>query len=182
MGFFRDPTNAIRARRKRKVMNWRKGCGGVWSQQQKRQRNRVFEAEGAIAVLIRRWLKSLASEGSNNSTNLAGLKAVVEQMASLKPLTKRSVFVDFGSGAGIPCIYVAKRFGCRTVGVEKDVKLVELARTYAEDAGVSDLCEFVCTPFLRRLKTGGLNNREQLIFMCWMLFTGQKVGTICSTC
>lgn len=88
------------------------------------------------------WLRSLASRGTNNAITAAGLEAVIERMAREKPLSARSLFVDFGSGAGIPCIYVAKRFGCRTVGVEQDAQLVALATQYAKAAGVGDLCKF----------------------------------------
>lgn len=116
----------------------------------RRKKARVLQAsvsEDVTEGLLGQWLRSLESGGSNNSTTLAGLKLITNRLSQEKPFTKRSVFADFGSGAGIACIYVAKKFGCKALGVEKDPKLVELARKSADEAGVSDLCEFIHCSF-----------------------------------
>lgn len=145
--FFQDRRNAVSARRKRKKKFWRKGEVDVVRSCREQRREKGVMSERAISSLLSKWLRSLKSEGSNNSTSLAGLKEVIARMAKEKSITQRSVFVDLGSGAGIPCIYVAKRFGCRVIGVEKDPILVALAREYARQANVEDLCEFVCEGF-----------------------------------
>eukprot|EP00928_Gymnodinium_smaydae_P075680 TRINITY_DN58698_c0_g1_i1.p1 TRINITY_DN58698_c0_g1~~TRINITY_DN58698_c0_g1_i1.p1 ORF type:complete len:176 (+),score=23.65 TRINITY_DN58698_c0_g1_i1:30-557(+) len=51
-------------------------------------------------------------------------------------------FLELGSGDGRISHYVAKTFGVRTVGLELNADLVSQANSLAEDAGVSDLCEF----------------------------------------
>ena len=61
----------------------------------------------------------------------------------------RSVFLDLGSGVGIPSIYVALRFGVRTIGVERCPDLVDLANQFAASAGVAHLCRFVCADVCR---------------------------------
>lgn len=100
-----------------------------------------------IQKLIHQWMKDLTSGGSNNSISYGGLKRVIDAMNNVTPITKKSVFIDMGSGAGIPCIYVALKYGCHTIGIEYDAKLVAIARKYAKQNGVEHLCTFVAKDF-----------------------------------
>ena len=75
----------------------------------------------------------------------AGVKALVAKLTRRHPFRRNhSVFLDLGSGVGIPSIYVALRFGVRCIGVERCPQLVDLANHYAALAGVVHLCQFVC--------------------------------------
>lgn len=88
------------------------------------------------------WLASLHSEGSNNSATLAGIKKVFSAMHRVCPFDGRSSLVDLGSGAGLPAIYAALKYGIPAYGIEYDPKLVEIAKGFALKAGVQDLVSF----------------------------------------
>lgn len=144
--YFSQRENAIGARRRRKSKHWAKG-GAVEQRNQKRARSAEASLE-TTACMVQKWLDNLYSEGSNNSLTACGIEDVVEHLSRVKAFHKDlSCFVDMGSGCGLPCIYVAKRYGCRVVGVEKEAHLVALAREYAKEAGVANLCEFFCCNF-----------------------------------
>ena len=78
--------------------------------------------------------------GSNNSPRQTALQDIITYME----INVNSVFLDVGAGYGIPCIAVALRTGCRCIGIEFDNTLVETSRQFANEAGVGDLCEFMC--------------------------------------
>jgi SAM-dependent methyltransferase len=92
--------------------------------------------------IIRRWRDNLTSGGENNSISYAGIRKVGDQLHEMRNFTSNSVFADIGSGAGIPQIYIALKYGCHTYGIERDLKLVNIADGYAREAGVSHLCTF----------------------------------------
>ena len=68
--------------------------------------------------------------------------AVVERMLHLAQPKAGDRLVDLGSGDGRIVIEAAKRFGAHGLGVDIDPRLVELARTNAERAGVQTLTRF----------------------------------------
>ena len=68
--------------------------------------------------------------------------AVVERMLHLAQPKTGDRLVDLGSGDGRIVIEAAKRFGAHGLGVDIDPRLVELARTNAERAGVQTLTRF----------------------------------------
>jgi SAM-dependent methyltransferase len=114
---------------------------------EKREATRTNEAKVSSVVngLLTKWRANLLSGGSNNSMSYAGVKALVAKLTRNHPFHRnRSVFLDLGSGVGIPSIYVALRFGVRTIGVERCPDLVDLANQFAASAGVGHLCQFVC--------------------------------------
>jgi hypothetical protein len=100
------------------------------------------EIDETLKGLITAWRSSLISEGSNNSISLAGVKHVLEALNRVSPFTEDSVFVDLGSGAGIPVIYAALKYRVRAYGVEMDGALVSLAYQFAKKACVTDLVSF----------------------------------------
>lgn len=91
------------------------------------------------------WRKNLLSGGSNNAITHAGAVNIINALTKYGArLTKRSSkLLDIGSGCGLPCIYVAPRYDVPCIGIEKDKDLVSLAKTYADEAGVSELCTFL---------------------------------------
>ena len=61
------------------------------------------------------------------------------RMAEVRP---EDTVYDLGSGDGRLVIEAALRYGARGVGVEREAKLVELARDRARRAGVADRVRF----------------------------------------
>lgn len=119
-----------------------KGCTANRQIQRKSCPTRSEKLSKHINNLLRKWQNELVSGGSNNATTFSGLKRVVDAMHAVRPFTSRSAFVDMGSGAGIACIYVAMRFGCKTYGIEYDSELVSIAKQYSKASNVEDLCSF----------------------------------------
>src|SRR6201993_2552315 len=50
--------------------------------------------------------------------------------------------LDIGSGVGGPAIYIAKRTGCRIMGIDVSDVGVKWARRFAIDSGLSDRATF----------------------------------------
>lgn len=67
---------------------------------------------------------------------------VVDRMLELADVKKDDVVFDIGAGDGRMVIHAAKKYGARSVGVELDSRLVELARAEAKRQGVDHLVEF----------------------------------------
>jgi len=69
-------------------------------------------------------------------------QALVEKMLDMAKLTPQDFHMDLGSGDGRTVITAAKR-GARSMGVEYNPDMVELAKRNAAAAGVSDKATFV---------------------------------------
>ena len=67
---------------------------------------------------------------------------LVEKMLDLAKVTPNDLVMDLGSGDGRNIIAAAKR-GARSIGVEYNADMVELARRLAKEAGVSDKASFI---------------------------------------
>lgn len=67
---------------------------------------------------------------------------VVSRMLELAAVRDDDLVVDLGSGDGRLVIEAARRYGARGVGVEREARLVGLARAAAGKAGVSDRVSF----------------------------------------
>jgi SAM-dependent methyltransferase len=67
---------------------------------------------------------------------------IVERMLELAGVRANDVVYDLGSGDGRLVIEAARRFGARGVGVEREARLVELARAAAASANVADRVSF----------------------------------------
>jgi SAM-dependent methyltransferase len=70
-----------------------------------------------------------------------GLEATVE-LAELCHIGKESYVLDVGCGAGQTASYLAKRYGCRVMGVDIVEKMVERSRERVRADGVADKTEF----------------------------------------
>jgi len=73
--------------------------------------------------------------------HLGGLEAT-ERLMELCHIGEGSYILDVGCGAGQTPCYIAKRHGCRVVGVDINERMVERSRERAEKEGVSDMVEF----------------------------------------
>ena len=66
---------------------------------------------------------------------------VAQRMLELAEVKKTDVVYDLGSGDGRIVILASRLYGCRSVGIEWDAKLVDRARRNVERNGVAPLCE-----------------------------------------
>lgn len=73
--------------------------------------------------------------------HLGGWEAT-EQLAELCQIGKNSYVLDVGCGAGVTPSYLAKRYGCRVVGVDIHPGMVEKSKQRAEKDGLTGLVEF----------------------------------------
>jgi precorrin-6B methylase 2 len=69
-------------------------------------------------------------------------QALVDRMLDMAKVTPEDYLIDLGSGDGRTVITAAKR-GVRALGIEYNPEMVELAKTAAAAAGVSDKATFV---------------------------------------
>lgn len=67
---------------------------------------------------------------------------VVERMLELAGVRADDIVYDLGSGDGRLVIEAARRYGARGVGVEREARLVDLARAAAASAQVADRVRF----------------------------------------
>lgn len=76
--------------------------------------------------------RSLFGDGVNAGSTASGVQEIVRLLDQAKKITRDSVFVDFGCSVGGVCMYIAARFGCRVIGIEKDANTVELGRNFLQ--------------------------------------------------
>jgi hypothetical protein len=67
---------------------------------------------------------------------------LVDRMLDMAKVTKQDFLIDLGSGDGRTVIAAAKR-GVKALGVEYNPDMVRLSRTNAQNAGVTNMVEFV---------------------------------------
>lgn len=70
-----------------------------------------------------------------------GLKAT-EELVRLCDLSKGKYVLDVGCGVGITACYIAKRHGCRVVGVDISESMIDWANKRAKRNGAEDRVEF----------------------------------------
>ncbi len=73
--------------------------------------------------------------------HIGGQKAT-EELVELCHIGKDKYVLEVGCGVGSTAVYLAKRHGCRVVGVDISERMIEWARKRAERAGVQDRVEF----------------------------------------
>jgi len=82
---------------------------------------------------------------------MSGVLEVVRLLDCAKKITRDSVFVDFGCSVGGVCMYVASRFGCKVIGIEKDANTVTLGERYLLNHGdtrLRRLCSLIHADFV----------------------------------
>jgi len=73
--------------------------------------------------------------------HMGGQKAT-EELVELCHIGKDKYVLEIGSGVGTTAVYLAKRHGCRVVGVDISERMVEWARKRAKRQGLEDRVEF----------------------------------------
>ena len=70
-----------------------------------------------------------------------------EVIAELAQIKESDVILDAGCGVGGSSIYLAKKFGCKVVGITLSQRQVTMAIQNAEQCGVAHLTEFIAMNF-----------------------------------
>ena len=70
-----------------------------------------------------------------------GLEAT-EDMANRLPVSATDRILDIGSGLGGPARYMARRFGCRVIGIDLTAEFCEVARLLTARLGLEDRVSF----------------------------------------
>jgi SAM-dependent methyltransferase len=65
-----------------------------------------------------------------------------EELASLCHISEGSYVLDVGCGVGVTPCFLAKRYGCRVVGVDIRARMVERSQERTRREGVADRVEF----------------------------------------
>jgi arsenite methyltransferase len=73
--------------------------------------------------------------------HLGGL-AATEELVALCHIDEGKLVLDVGCGAGATPCFLAKRYGCRVVGVDISERMVDRSRERAKREGVADRVEF----------------------------------------
>jgi len=74
-------------------------------------------------------------------TKHAGSRVATDELAQLCHIGEGSSVLDVGCGVGLTPCYLAKRYGCRVMGVDLREKMVERSREQAQAEGVTGLVE-----------------------------------------
>jgi ubiquinone/menaquinone biosynthesis C-methylase UbiE len=73
--------------------------------------------------------------------HIGGIEAT-DALIELCHITPDSYVLDVGCGVGVTPAYIAKKVGCKVVGVDIKAKMVERSQERAHREGVADLTEF----------------------------------------
>jgi len=73
--------------------------------------------------------------------HFGGLGAT-EELAELCHIGQGSYVLDVGCGAGVTACFLARKYGCRVVGVDIRARMVERSQEQARRKGVADRVEF----------------------------------------
>jgi arsenite methyltransferase len=75
-------------------------------------------------------------------TKHIGGRAATDELLSLCHIERAREVLIVGCGIGISCAYIAKKHGCRVVGVDISEKMIEWSHKRAHEVGVEDKVEF----------------------------------------
>ena len=92
------------------------------------------ERKGPLTRLVDNWWRGVVR------------KRLEVNLEKLAPLQGKTI-LDVGCGSGRFCVAYAQRGARRVVGVDFAVAMIEIADQIAQEAGVSDRCEFIAGAF-----------------------------------
>lgn len=105
-----------------------------------------FRGDRAREVHIKR-----AKEGASVvCPYVALLPSIMADMDSFVSITGDDIFYDLGSGDGRVCVDVAKKYGCKCVGIEIDEVLCHTANRLVEESSVQDKVTIICDDILNQ--------------------------------
>jgi len=73
--------------------------------------------------------------------HMGGLKAT-EELIELCHINKGKYILEVGCGVGITACYIAKRYGCRVVGMDISERMIDKSKKRAKREGVEDRVKF----------------------------------------
>jgi|CXWL01.1.fsa_nt_gi SAM-dependent methyltransferase len=103
---------------------------------------RLSAALLAVPFALPRIVRGQVAEPVDGGPFVPTPDVVVSRMLELAGVGRDDLVADLGSGDGRLVIEAARRHGARGLGVEREARLVDLARAAAEKAGVSDRVSF----------------------------------------
>ncbi len=74
--------------------------------------------------------------------HMGGIKAT-DELVELCHIDKDKYVLDVGTGVGITPCYLAKKYGCRVVGVDTYERMIERSKERAKREGVKDRVKFI---------------------------------------
>jgi SAM-dependent methyltransferase len=99
---------------------------------------------GTLGYQLLRWLGVNGETGYCNGSAYAGRSKLEVLMGPrIWKEFEGKVVIDFGCGSGIEAVEIARRGARRVIGLDKQERLLDSARSSARIAGVSDKCSFV---------------------------------------
>src|SRR5512143_2566697 len=75
-------------------------------------------------------------------TKHIGGREATDELLALCQIEQAHEVLNVGCGIGISCAYIAKKHGCRVVGVDISEKMIEWSRKRAQEERVEDRVEF----------------------------------------
>lgn len=73
--------------------------------------------------------------------HFGGFKAT-QELVELSQVSRDKYVLDVGCGLGITACYIAKKYGCRVVGIDTSEEMINKAKEKAKKKGVKDRVEF----------------------------------------
>jgi SAM-dependent methyltransferase len=105
--------------------------------------NDFMKIGGDLGYRLLRWLKpgrELEGQGEPRSSYVPKIKRIVGE-GGWQSLRDKTI-LDFGCGTGVGSIEMAQQGARRVIGLDIRPDVLEVARRSAEEAGVSQICEF----------------------------------------
>lgn len=82
--------------------------------------------------------KFLDMQAAVGVTKHAGGYAATDELLALCHIEHAHAVLNVGCGIGVGSIYIAKRYGCRVVGIDISEKMIAWSRQRASEEGVAD--------------------------------------------
>lgn len=87
-------------------------------------------------------IKYLDMQAYVGITKHIGGREATDELLALCHIENAHEALNLGCGIGIGCAYIAKKHGCRVVGVDISQKMIEWSRKRAHEERVEDKVEF----------------------------------------
>lgn len=68
---------------------------------------------------------------------------MTDELVDLCKINEKSYVLDVGCGIGTTTCYLAKKYGCRVVGIDSNVKMIEWSKKWAKEQKVWDKVKFM---------------------------------------
>ncbi|AHM57210.1 hypothetical protein EAL2_c19290 [Peptoclostridium acidaminophilum DSM 3953] len=76
-------------------------------------------------------------------TKHGGGRSATDEIASLCKLDQNSYVLDVGCGVGMSACYLAKKYGCKVIGIDISEKMIKKATDRAKRMGLDEIVKFM---------------------------------------